>query len=592
MIKKEKISVRQSVWRSVDQWQSSYIYIILAGLIAVLIVSVILLSSVPPVSRDALTHHLAVPKLYLNHGGMYEIPSVIFSYYPMNLDLLYMMPLYFGNDIVPKYIHFVFALLTAFLVYGYLKKRTDRIFALFGSLLFLSIPVIVKLSITVYVDLGLIFFSTASIIFLFKWIEDEFKLKHLIVSAIFCGLALGTKYNALIVFFLLSIFVIFAYSRIAGNEEKRTGSIQEGSQVSLKALSFGALYILIVLLVFSPWMIRNYVWTKNPVYPLYQGFFSGLNAVPVQTMQDEGDNLITPPVKDKSGRAWSHFTVRRIIFNESLIQTVLIPVRIFFEGEDNNPKYFDGKLSPFLFILPFFAFIRIKQDNYIIRLEKGILLLFSILFILFAFVQTDMRIRYIAPVIPPLVMLSVMGLHNIFSLLKTRFPVSSDRMLLFCFFLFFAVIISFNAVYVFQQFRLVTPVEYLRGDIGRDEYIEKYRPEYAAIKYANGNLPADAKILCLFLGNRSYYSDREMLFDYSILIHSIKNGNMISSDLRKKGITHLLMWYDMFNKWANNNFNTDEKDSLSRFFKENTTLLFSKGGHGLYELNKSERGID
>ncbi|MBU2623293.1 MAG: hypothetical protein KKD92_13335, partial [Proteobacteria bacterium] len=108
MIIKEKISVHQSVWRSVDRWLSNYIYIILAGVAAVLAVSVIILSSVPPVSRDALTHHLAVPKLYLNHGGMYEIPSVIFSYYPMNLDLLYLIPLYFGNDIVPKYIHFLF----------------------------------------------------------------------------------------------------------------------------------------------------------------------------------------------------------------------------------------------------------------------------------------------------------------------------------------------------------------------------------------------------------------------------------------------------------------------------------------------------
>ncbi|MBU1570069.1 MAG: hypothetical protein KKE00_06065 [Proteobacteria bacterium] len=130
MIIKEKISVHQSVWRSVDRWLSNYIYIILAGVAAVLAVSVIILSSVPPVSRDALTHHLAVPKLYLNHGGMYEIPSVIFSYYPMNLDLLYLIPLYFGNDIVPKYIHFLFALLTAFLVHGYLKKRTNTLLAL------------------------------------------------------------------------------------------------------------------------------------------------------------------------------------------------------------------------------------------------------------------------------------------------------------------------------------------------------------------------------------------------------------------------------------------------------------------------------
>ena len=71
--------------------------------------AILVLASVPPVDRDALTHHLAVPKLYLKHGGIYAIPAIPFSYYPMNLDLLYLIPLYFGNDIIPKYIHFAFA---------------------------------------------------------------------------------------------------------------------------------------------------------------------------------------------------------------------------------------------------------------------------------------------------------------------------------------------------------------------------------------------------------------------------------------------------------------------------------------------------
>lgn len=142
---------------------------VLLGLLALLIVSIIILACVPPVSRDALTHHLIVPKLYLQHGSIYEIPTVAYSYYPMNLDLLYMIPLYFGNDIAPKLIHFIFALLTAWLIFRYLRKRLGVDWALVGALFFLSLPIIVKLSITVYVDLGLIFFSTASIMSLFKW---------------------------------------------------------------------------------------------------------------------------------------------------------------------------------------------------------------------------------------------------------------------------------------------------------------------------------------------------------------------------------------------------------------------------------------
>jgi len=149
---------------------------------------IITLSCVPPVSRDALVYHLALPKLYIEHGGIYEIPSLVFSYFPLNLHLLYTIPLYFGNDIIPKFIHFAFALATAWLIFIYLKKRLDDLYALLGVLFFLSIPLIVKLSITAYVDLGLVFFSTASVFYLLKWTENKFRLKYLCCSFCPCPL--------------------------------------------------------------------------------------------------------------------------------------------------------------------------------------------------------------------------------------------------------------------------------------------------------------------------------------------------------------------------------------------------------------------
>jgi len=50
--------------------------LVLPALLLVVVISIILLASVPPVSRDALTHHLFVPRLYLEHGGIYEIPEI------------------------------------------------------------------------------------------------------------------------------------------------------------------------------------------------------------------------------------------------------------------------------------------------------------------------------------------------------------------------------------------------------------------------------------------------------------------------------------------------------------------------------------
>ena len=82
----------------------------------------------------------------------------------MNVDLLYLVPLIFGNDLLPAFIHLLFGWGTGYLVYRYLKKQAGRIWGLLGLLVFVSTPMIIRLSITAYVDLGMIFFTTASVL--------------------------------------------------------------------------------------------------------------------------------------------------------------------------------------------------------------------------------------------------------------------------------------------------------------------------------------------------------------------------------------------------------------------------------------------
>ena len=467
--------------------------ILLGCITIVLVVSIVLLASVPPVSRDALTHHLIVPKLYLQHGTMVELPDIPFSYYPMNLDLLYLVPLYFGNDIVPKFIHFLFALMTAGLLFSFLKKRLGTLYAMIGSLMFLSTPVIVKLSITVYVDLGLVFFSTAALIYLIKWNEADFSIRYLIFSAAFCGLALGTKYNGLVTFFLLTLFVPFIYLR----------SPPERNRLQGKAAGYAAIYALTALLVFSPWMIRNVYWTGNPIFPLYNKIFSTQSV----TEQNPIPEDLQQEIKERIG-GWNHFAIRRIIFKESWAEIATIPIRIFFQGQDDDPKYFDGKLNPFLLFLPIFAFFPRREETSQAKNEKNLLLAFIILFMLISFFRTSIRIRYIVPVLPALIILSTAGLHQLVGLLKTGF----NPLLRKCGAVSLAVamllLFGMNAAYLLDQFRVVDPIGYLSGRVGREMYITRYRPEYPVMKFANEYLAADAKILGLYLGNRRYYSDR------------------------------------------------------------------------------------
>lgn len=557
-----------------------YFKILLACFLVTLIICIIILSSVPPVSRDALNHHLAVPKLYLKHGGIYEIPELIFSYYPMNLDFLYIIPLYFGNDIIPKYIHFSFALLTAWLIFSYLKKRIDICYALVGVFLFLSLPAIIKLSITVYVDLGLYYFSTASLVYLLKWIEKDFNIKYLIISAICCGFALGTKYNGLIVLFLLTLFVPFIYLQAVKNETSKQH----------KAIGYSMVFFFTSLIVFSPWMIKNLTWTGNPIFPLYDNLINHDKIVSTKaSILDLDDSKIKTSnyIFKEAKENWGPFAVRKLIYKEKWWETALIPIRVFFQGEDENPEYFDGRLNPYLFILPFFAFIKKKKESLPSVTEKKILIAFSILLLLFVFTQTDVRIRYIGPIIPPLIILSVFGLHNIISAISDKYFGTVKKTLKGFVFLFMAYLLSLNAIYLVEQFKIIEPISYISGRVGRDEYIEKYRPEYAVISYANHNTPDNAKILCLFIGDRRYYFDRQTAFSFDLVSKTVlQEGSTEKTlvDLKSRSITHILIRYDLYNNWIENNYNDREKKAIRQFFKNHVQLLFSKNGHGLYQL--------
>ena len=539
--------------------------IILVLLLIATISCILLLACTPPISRDALIHHLQIPKLYLQHGGIYEIPALKFSYYPMNLDLLYLWALSFGNDILPKYIHMLFGFGTALLLYWYISKRLSKTYALLGSLFFLSIPIIVKLSVTIYVDLGLIFFSTAALLSLFHWIEGgKKKYNALILAGICCGLAMGTKYNGLLVLFLLTLFIPVLVLR----------STENSSNSSRKALQAAALFFLAALLVASPWFIRNTLWTGNPLYPLYDGFFNP------QVVQVASGSSTEPPVRGV-------FATRHVLYGENLGQLLLLPLRIFFEGADDDPRLFDGRLNPFLLLLPLLAFSRLSTTNKQVKLEKITLAAFCILYFLFAFNSGVLRTRYLSPMVPFLVILSMYGLQNLY--LFTTKHLTSRPAANLTILLPVALMLSWNVEYLHQQFQLIAPFSYISGRLNRDEYLKIYRPEYGVMQYANTNLPDSSKILCIFMGWRGYYLDKEHVFDHNSnpdrLLSWIKASNTDVDDilerLHKNKFSHILLRNDLMVRWVQH-LSPPQRNKWSTIEKNHLSMLSSFSGYTLF----------
>jgi len=99
----------------------------------------------------------------------------------------------------------------------------------------------------------MVFFATASVLAFVRWRDDDYiGAKWLILSAVCMGLAAGSKYNDLIAWLFLNLMIVFYYSR--------------DTKKKLPALRYGVVFFAIALLVVSPWFIKNYIQTGNPIY--------------------------------------------------------------------------------------------------------------------------------------------------------------------------------------------------------------------------------------------------------------------------------------------------------------------------------------
>ncbi len=558
-----------------ETWLIGGLLLLLVGLV----VATVLLGSVPPVDRDALTHHLFVPRLWLEHGGIHEIPEIPFSYYPMNLDLLYTVPLALGNDIVPKYIHYLFALLTALLLHRHIARRLGRVYGLLGAVFFLSVPVILKLSITVYVDLGLVFFTTAALLLLLRWAEEGFPWRWLVLAGLCCGLAAGTKYNGLVAVVALTLLVPMLYQRGAGEAKQSNG----------RALLCGLVFALATLTAFSPWLVRNYLWTGNPIYPLHDRLFQQL-ATPDASRQIATGNDRDLHQQAEVPRA-NVFVARKILYNESWWQALLLPVRFFFEGRDDDPRYFDGKLNPFLLILPMLAFL-FRPEEVQRRREQVFLLAFTLLAFFFTFFQESLRIRYVVVIVPPLVILAMDGLRGLLGAVAARAGAGRSQTVTV---VIVAVCVSglmlaYNGRYLGEQFAVVKPLPYLRGEVSRDDYITAFRPEYPAIRFANATLPPDARVLCLFLGNRGYYMQFQPVFEqphgngmFARFLAAPERSLAITAAMREKGITHVLMRDDLAAAWLHQ-LDEADRQRIAPLFAHAAQPLLRQNGHSIFPI--------
>jgi hypothetical protein len=263
-------------------WSLSEIVMIL---VLILILGLRLFNALAPnISWDATSHHYLIAAEWLNSGGVRDVPSVIFSYYPSITEIGIAGTMAFGTDYLSNLYGWVFGLVATLLLIGIpVRHYSDepifkqsftgrlqglhrgRIAGLFAAFFFMIFPGNGVQMSGGYVDLPLAMWALLSIDMIFELMYTR-RMSTGIAAAIFAGACMATKHLGILLFAGLLVMLLWVIL-----VELRT------EKVKFNKFAMILVFIIMAILVPAPWYIRAIDLTGNPFYPF--GVF-GLPAPP------------------------------------------------------------------------------------------------------------------------------------------------------------------------------------------------------------------------------------------------------------------------------------------------------------------------
>jgi len=465
---------------------------IVAGIVASALI-MLFLALTPPLQRDELIHHLAYPKLFLERGAIFDLPFTVFSYYPMGQHMLYGLTMGITSDIAPRLLHAAFGILSLFALYQLARRCLDHRMSLLATLLFATLPIVMFTAGKAYVDMGLVFYLISALL-AFLHFQTLNQPKWLYLCGMLIGLANGVKYNALL------FLPIFLFALLLSNARKSTSR-------ELFQLAFG--FLIAAGITMLPFLVRNFVLSGNPLYPLYNGLFGGTPWMPEQ-----------PRIPEFLYRVQRHGWPAQF----------LMPWLFSTEMTGREVYASDGIIGPLLLIFVPWSLIRRRKSTEIVTLGYIALAYFGVAWLISGF-----RMRYFLPILP---ILSILAADGVRVLSVRRWQKSVCHMLLVLF-------IGYNLTFGLNRLRTTDPWPFLTGVLSRDQYLRLHLSDYPHFVFMNRFLPDNARVMMIYT-NRGYLLDRAYRYDSYFSGYSLKkilrhadDANAVAEGFRQLGVTHL-----------------------------------------------------
>jgi len=236
---------------------------LLAAYCGLMLAIALLWALTPPTAWDGLVYHLTGPRLYLMTGRISHPLDLPYLGFPQLVEMLFAWGMGLTGERAAAAIHWCYSLLAVLGLVTAGRRWLSGAAGWLAAAVLLSASSIVLLAGWPYVDLALLLYATLAFFALLRFCAAgsqerwTHNVRWLILSGVLAGLALSTKYTALAVLPALAATLFISRIRHLPSAIRHL-------------LLLGG----VALLVWSPWLVKNFLLTGNPMYPF---FFGGIH---------------------------------------------------------------------------------------------------------------------------------------------------------------------------------------------------------------------------------------------------------------------------------------------------------------------------
>jgi len=492
---------------------------------------ILLLPFYPPATFDATMYFLASSKIYVQSHQIVFTPYLRLPVFTQLNEMLFTLALLLYDDIAAQLVQLLMLALVCLTLIAFCRKYFSLRAGWWSAALFLASPLVLFFGTVAYVDISLVLFGTMATYSFWKWLGAR-ERSWLVMTGAFCGFAASTKYPGLFYPFVLGLVTLY----LAIRERRLAAPFQ---------------LAVVTLVIAGPWYVRNFYYTRNPVFPFFPQIF---------------------------GYSWwspedvQHFVsvMKGIGFGRGLRAMLLLPWHLAF-----RQKVFFGSIpvsTLFFFALPLLAVFTVKDA----RIRK--LVVFAFAFTVFWF-YSQQELRYLMPALPMMSVATAASLDMLVDAIPSTRKWTSH---------WIATVVVAGAM-TFGGWQFARDMRHWYGPVPvtqlqRDTFLAQRLASYPAYKLLNDRKGRNYKVYALYNIEVAYYVDGTYMGDlfgparYDRITRNLSDGRALYTELRAMGADFFLV--------TNQGWEVPlPKDA---FFYEHFKLIYSQKPILLFELNEGE----